>query len=36
MATIRISEAEAARNFAGLLAQVRAGAEIVIEAMRAQ
>jgi antitoxin (DNA-binding transcriptional repressor) of toxin-antitoxin stability system len=31
MATIRISEAEAARNFAGLLAQVRAGAEVVIE-----
>jgi antitoxin (DNA-binding transcriptional repressor) of toxin-antitoxin stability system len=31
MATIRISEAEAARDFAGLLARVRAGAEIVIE-----
>jgi antitoxin (DNA-binding transcriptional repressor) of toxin-antitoxin stability system len=31
MATIRISEADAARNFAGLLARVRAGAEIVIE-----
>lgn len=31
MATIHISEVEAARNFAGLLAQVRAGAEIVIE-----
>ena len=31
MATIHISEADAARNFAGLLAQVRAGAEIVIE-----
>ena len=31
MATIRISEAEAIRDFAGLLARVRAGAEIVIE-----
>lgn len=31
MATIRISEAEAARNFAALLARVRAGAEVVIE-----
>ncbi len=31
MATIRISEAEAARDFAGLLARVRAGAEVVIE-----
>lgn len=31
MATIRISEADAARDFAGLLARVRAGAEIVIE-----
>jgi antitoxin (DNA-binding transcriptional repressor) of toxin-antitoxin stability system len=31
MATIRISEAEAARDFAGLMARVRAGAEIVIE-----
>lgn len=31
MATIRISEAEAARDFAGLLERVRAGAEIVIE-----
>lgn len=31
MATIHISEAEAARDFAGLLARVRAGAEIVIE-----
>lgn len=29
--TIRISEAEAASNFASLLARVRAGAEIVIE-----
>ena len=28
---IRISEAEAASNFAGVLARVRAGAEIVIE-----
>lgn len=28
---IHISEAEAARNFASLLARVRAGAEIVIE-----
>ena len=31
MATIHISEAEAARDFAGLIAKVRAGAEIVIE-----
>jgi antitoxin (DNA-binding transcriptional repressor) of toxin-antitoxin stability system len=31
MATIHISEAEAARDFAGLMARVRAGAEIVIE-----
>jgi antitoxin (DNA-binding transcriptional repressor) of toxin-antitoxin stability system len=31
MATIRISEAEAARDLAGLLARVRAGAEVVIE-----
>ena len=31
MATIRISESEAARDFAGLLERVRAGAEIVIE-----
>ncbi len=31
MATIHISVAEAAGDFAGLLAQVRAGAEIVIE-----
>lgn len=31
MATFHISEAEAARDFAGLLARVRAGAEIVIE-----
>jgi antitoxin (DNA-binding transcriptional repressor) of toxin-antitoxin stability system len=28
---IRISEAEAASDFAGLLARVRAGAEVVIE-----
>ncbi|HXR96928.1 MAG TPA: hypothetical protein VN709_03710 [Terriglobales bacterium] len=31
MATIRISATEAARDFAGLLARVRAGAEVVIE-----
>jgi hypothetical protein len=31
MATIHISEAEAARDFPGLIAKVRAGAEIVIE-----
>jgi antitoxin (DNA-binding transcriptional repressor) of toxin-antitoxin stability system len=31
MATFHISEAEAAREFAGLMARVRAGAEIVIE-----
>lgn len=31
MATIHISEADAARDFPGLMAQVRAGAEIVIE-----
>jgi hypothetical protein len=31
MATIHISEAEAVRDFAGLLAHVRLGAEIVIE-----
>jgi antitoxin (DNA-binding transcriptional repressor) of toxin-antitoxin stability system len=31
MATIRISAAEAARDFPGLLARVRAGAEVVIE-----
>jgi len=31
MATIHISEADAARDFAGLMAKVRAGAEIVIE-----
>lgn len=29
--SIRISEAEAAADFAGLLARVRAGAEVVIE-----
>ncbi|HZB87320.1 MAG TPA: hypothetical protein VE291_01565 [Terracidiphilus sp.] len=31
MATIHISEADAARDFAGLMARVRLGAEIVIE-----
>ncbi|MFT4113711.1 hypothetical protein [Silvibacterium sp.] len=31
MATIHISAAEAARDFANLLEQVRAGAEVVIE-----
>jgi antitoxin (DNA-binding transcriptional repressor) of toxin-antitoxin stability system len=31
MATIRISEAEAIRDIKGLLARVRAGAEVVIE-----
>jgi len=31
MAVIHISETEAVRDFAGLLARVRAGAEIVIE-----
>ena len=31
MATIHISETEAARDFAGLLARVRAEADIVIE-----
>lgn len=31
MATVRISEAEAARDFFGLLARVRAGEEVVIE-----
>ena len=31
MAVIHISEAEAVRDFAGVLARVRAGAEIVIE-----
>jgi len=31
MAVIRISESEAARDFAGLLDRVRAGEEIVIE-----
>jgi antitoxin (DNA-binding transcriptional repressor) of toxin-antitoxin stability system len=31
MATIRITEAEAARDFAGLMARVRAGAEVVID-----
>lgn len=31
MAVLHISEAEAVRDFAGLLAHVRAGAEVVIE-----
>jgi antitoxin (DNA-binding transcriptional repressor) of toxin-antitoxin stability system len=31
MAVIRISEADAARDFAGLMARVRLGAEVVIE-----
>jgi antitoxin (DNA-binding transcriptional repressor) of toxin-antitoxin stability system len=31
MATLRISAAEAARDFAAVLARVRAGAEVVIE-----
>jgi len=31
VATFRVSEAEAARDFAGLLARVRAGQEVVIE-----
>jgi antitoxin (DNA-binding transcriptional repressor) of toxin-antitoxin stability system len=31
MATIRISEADAARDFASLMARVRAGAEVIIE-----
>jgi antitoxin (DNA-binding transcriptional repressor) of toxin-antitoxin stability system len=31
MGTIRISEADAALDFAGLLARVRAGVEVVIE-----
>jgi prevent-host-death family protein len=31
MATYRVSEADAARDFASLLARVRAGAEVVIE-----
>ena len=31
MATIRISGADAARDFAALMAKVRAGAEIIIE-----
>ena len=31
VAVVHISEAEAVRDFAGLLAQVRAGAEVVIE-----
>jgi len=31
MATVRISDTESARDFAALLARVRAGAEVVIE-----
>ena len=31
MATVHISEAEAARDFAGLMARVRAGTEVVID-----
>ena len=31
MAVVRISEADAARDFAGLMARVRLGAEVVIE-----
>jgi antitoxin (DNA-binding transcriptional repressor) of toxin-antitoxin stability system len=31
VATFRISEADAARNFAGLMARVRAGEEVIIE-----
>lgn len=31
MAVIHISEGDAARDFAGLMAQVRAGAEVIIE-----
>ena len=31
MATIHISEAEAARDFAGLMARVRTGVEVVID-----
>jgi hypothetical protein len=31
MATIRISAADGARDFAGLLVKVRAGAEVIIE-----
>ncbi|HVW08746.1 MAG TPA: hypothetical protein VHC90_09190 [Bryobacteraceae bacterium] len=31
MAVIHISEAEAARDFAGVLARVRGGAEVIIE-----
>ena len=34
MATFRISEADAVANFAGLLARVRAGEEVVIESGR--
>ena len=31
MGTVHISDADAARDFAGLIARVRAGAEVVIE-----
>ena len=34
MATVHISEAEAAGDFAGLMAKVRAGTEVVIENAR--
>jgi antitoxin (DNA-binding transcriptional repressor) of toxin-antitoxin stability system len=34
MATIHVSEDEAARDFAALLARVRAGAEVIIDAAR--
>ncbi len=34
MGTFRISEADAAGNFAGLLARVRAGEEVIIESGR--
>ena len=36
MATIHIPEAEAARNFAAVMAHVRAGTEVVIEGYRAK
>ena len=36
MATIHISEADAVRDFAGLMAHVRLGAEIVIESEAAR
>jgi antitoxin (DNA-binding transcriptional repressor) of toxin-antitoxin stability system len=34
MATVHITEAEAAGDFAGLIAKVRSGAEVVIESLR--